>query len=191
MKVGYVRVSTIEQSAERQEKDLSENAGVERIFLDKLSGKDTNRPQLKEMLDFVRSGDTVIVSDFSRLARSVQDLLSIIETLNAKGVAVISRKENLDTTTPQGKLMLTVFAGIAEFERTIMLQRQREGIAIAKEYGKYKGRAKAEKPENWTELQEAYQVRRLRITDLVKECQVSRPTIYKWLKEPDEDKLTH
>lgn len=185
MKVGYVRVSTIEQSAERQEKDLSENAGVERIFLDKLSGKDTNRPQLKEMLDFVRSGDTVIVSDFSRLARSVQDLLSIIETLNAKGVAVISRKENLDTTTPQGKLMLTVFAGIAEFERTIMLQRQREGIAIAKEHGKYKGRVKAEKPENWTELQEAYQARRLRITDLVKECHVSRPTIYKWLKEQE------
>ena len=87
--------------------------------------------------------------------------------------------------------MLTVFAGIAEFERTIMLQRQREGIAIAKEHGKYKGRVKAEKPENWTELKKAYQTRRLTATALGKECQVSHPTIYKWLKEPDEDKLTH
>jgi resolvase len=147
MNVGYVRVSTVEQNAERQTRDLKENAGVEKVFLDKLSGKDTNRPALQEMLQFVRSGDCVVVSEFSRLARSTRDLLDIIQTLNDKGVSVVSRKEALDTSTPQGKLMLTLLAGIAEFERALMLQRQKEGIAIAKEQGKYKGRRQMQKAD--------------------------------------------
>lgn len=190
MKVGYVRVSSAEQHTERQERDLKDNAGVERIFLDKTSGKDTNRPKLQEMLEFVRSGDTVVVSEFSRLARSTKDLLEIVSTLNDKGVTVISRKENLDTSTPQGKLMLTVFAGIAEFERTIMLQRQREGIAIAKEQGRYKGRRQKTKPANWQELKTAYMTRKLTASALAKRCEVSRPLIYKWLHEDEEEAET-
>lgn len=186
MKVGYVRVSTAEQHTERQERDLKEHADVERIFLDRLSGKDTNRPQLQEMLEYVRSGDTVIVSEFSRLARSTKDLLDIVSTLNEKGVTVVSRKENLDTSTPQGRLMLTVFAGIAEFERTIMLQRQREGIAVAKEQGKYKGRQQKPKPTNWQELKAAYMTRKLTASALAKQCGVSRPLVYKWLHEEEE-----
>lgn len=182
MKVGYVRVSTIEQHTERQERDLQQ-AGAERIFLDKLSGKDTNRPALQEMLAFVRAGDTVVVSEFSRLARNTQDLLDIIQTLKDRGVTVISRKENLDTDTPQGKLMLTMLAAMAEFERTLMLQRQREGIAIAKEQGKYKGRQKAVKPEQWQEWREQYQTRQITATKLAELCGVSRPVVYKWLKE--------
>ena len=113
MKVGYIRVSTVEQNEGRQVKDLQATAGVEKVFMDKLSGKDTNRPQFNAMLEFVREGDTVVVSSYDRLARSTADLLATIETLKAKGVNVISMKEQLDTSTPQGKLMLTFFAGIA------------------------------------------------------------------------------
>lgn len=184
MKVAYVRVSTVEQNPERQQRELSQ-AGAERIFLDKLSGKDTHRPALQEMIEFVREGDTVLVSEYSRLARSTKDLLDIIQTLNNKGVTVISRKESLDTSTPQGKMMLTIIAAMAEFERTLMLQRQREGIAIAKEQGKYKGRQQIAKPEQWQEWREQYQTRQITATKLAEMCGVSRPIVYKWLKEQD------
>lgn len=105
-----------------------------------MSGKNTHHPQLKAMLNYVREGDTVIVSEYSRLARSTRDLLSIVQQLTEKKVQLISDKERLDTSTAQGRLMLTVFAALAEFERDVMLQRQREGIIIAKKQGKYKGR---------------------------------------------------
>lgn len=138
-KIGYVRVSTTEQNEERQIISLKEQ-GVEKMFIDKLSGKDTKRPELQKMLEYIREGDTLIVSEYSRLARSTQDLLNLVKQLTDKGVQVISLKENLDTSTAQGKLMLTVFAALAEFERELTLQRQREGITLAKEQGKYKGR---------------------------------------------------
>lgn len=182
-RVGYVRVSTIEQNEERQIRDLKENGKVERIFMDKASGKDTNRPKLKEMLEYVREGDTLVISEYSRLARSTRDLLDIIEQLKGKGVTVISMKDNFDTSTPQGELMLTLMAGIATFERKLMLQRQREGIAIAKEQGKYKGRKASERPSNWAELKAKYMNRQMTGTALAKECGVSRPIIYKWIKE--------
>jgi resolvase len=183
MKVGYVRVSTVEQHEERQTRDLTE-AGAEQLFLDKLSGKDTNRPALQEMMKFVRSGDTVLVSEFSRLARNTKDLLDIVQTLQDKGVTVISRKESLDTSTAQGRMMLTVIGAMVEFERALMLQRQKEGIAIAKEQGKYKGRQQVKKPEQWQEWREQYQTRQITATRLAELCGVSRPVVYKWLKEP-------
>ena len=138
-KIGYARVSTQEQNEGRQLAAFEEQ-GVDKVFIDKMSGKDTNRPELRKMLDYGREGDTLIVNEYSRLARSTQDLLSLVKQLTDKKVQVISLKENLDTSTPQGKLMLTVFAALAEFERELTLQRQREGIALAKEQGKYKGR---------------------------------------------------
>lgn len=138
-KIGYVRVSTVEQNEERQVISLKEQ-GVEKMFIDKLSGKDTKRPELQKMLEYVREGDELIVSEYSRLARSTLDLLNIIKELTEKDVRVISLKENFDTATPQGKLILTMFSALAEFERDVMLQRQREGIAVAKAQGKYKGR---------------------------------------------------
>lgn len=139
MKIGYVRVSTEEQNTARQDAMMKAH-GVERVFTDKLSGKNTERPQLKAMMEFSREGDTVIVESYSRLARSTSDLLKIVEQLSKKGVGFISIHEQFDTTTPQGKLMLTIFAGLAAFEREQLLQRQREGIEAAKKRGVYNGR---------------------------------------------------
>ena len=184
MKIGYVRVSTVEQHEERQKIELTQKAQAERIFMDKLSGKNTERPQLHAMIDFAREGDTVYVSEFSRLARSTKDLLDIVQKLKEKQVQVISLKENFDTSTPAGELAMTLFAAIATFERKIMLERQKEGIAIARAKGVYKGRQRKHKPANWEELVQKYQHREIRsIRQLMKICQCSRPTIYKWLKE--------
>ena len=141
MKIFYARCSTVEQNEARQLQTAQE-IGADKTFLDKASGKNTERPELKKMLDFVREGDTLYCSDFSRLARNTRDLLSIVEQLQAKGVHFISMKESLDTGTPQGRFMLTVFGAMAELEREAILQRQKEGIAIAKAAGKYKGRQK-------------------------------------------------
>lgn len=137
--IGYIRVSTIEQNLDRQE-EIMKKYNVEKIFSEKISGKNTDRPQLKAMLDYVRDGDTLYIESYSRLARSTKDLLNIVESLNEKGVNLVSEKENIDTTTPTGKLMFTIFASLAEFEREQMLARQKEGIEIAKSKGVYKGR---------------------------------------------------
>ena len=139
MNVAYIRVSTAEQNLERQRENLAPY-NIERWFEEKVSGKDTHREQLKLMLGFVREGDTVYVNDFSRLSRSVSDLLNLVSDLSTKGVRLVSIKETFDTSTPTGKLMITLIGAINEFERQNMLERQREGIAIAKREGKYKGR---------------------------------------------------
>ena len=121
--------------------------GVDEVYIDRMSGKNANRPELMRMMDFVRQGDTVIVESISRFARNTRDLLDLIERLNEKSVAFVSKKESIDTTTPTGKFMLTVFGAVAELEREYILQRQREGIAIAKTQGKYKGRKPIISPE--------------------------------------------
>jgi DNA invertase Pin-like site-specific DNA recombinase len=141
MKVFYIRVSSEEQNEARQCVDAHAN-GAEKLFIEKVSGKDRNREELKRMLEFVREGDTVMVSDFSRIARNTKDLLNIIEELKEKGVNFVSLKENIDTNTPQGQFMLTVFGAMYQLEREQIRQRQAEGIAIAKEQKKYKGKQK-------------------------------------------------
>lgn len=146
MKIGYIRVSTQEQNTIRQEV-LMKSLGVDEIYIDRMSGKNANRPELQKMMEYVRKGDTVIVESISRFARNTRDLLELVEKLTAKGVEFVSRKEAIDITTPTGKFMLTVFGAVAELEREYILQRQREGIAIAKEQGKYKGRKPIDAPE--------------------------------------------
>ena len=146
MKIGYIRVSTREQNTIRQEY-LMKSLGVDEVYIDRMSGRNTDRPELKKMLDYVRRGDTVIVESISRFARNTRDLLDLTEKLSAKGVEFVSQKENIDTTTPTGKFMLTVFGAVAELEREYILQRQREGIAIAREQGKYKGRKPIQPPD--------------------------------------------
>ena len=139
MRIGYIRVSTAEQNTIRQEV-LMRELEVDELFIDRASGKNLDRTELKRMLDYVRKGDTVIVESISRFARNTRDLLELVERLTAKEVEFVSRKEAIDTTTPTRKFMLTVFGAVAELEREYILQRQREGIAEAKRQGKYSGR---------------------------------------------------
>lgn len=193
MRIAYVRVSTVEQNEERQVKALS-GYGIEKWFIEKVSGKDTNRPQLQAMLDYVREGDVLYVHDFSRLARSTADLMKIIEILKRKDVVLISSKENFDTSTATGKLLLTMIAAINEFERENLLERQREGIAIAKAKGKYKGRKKItrEKFKVWDELYERYQIdRTFSKSAFARKLKISRSTLERLLAEEEQEQKKH
>ena len=188
MRVGYVRVSTVEQSEERQIIELRGKASVEKFFVDKVSAKSAKRPKFDEMMNFLREGDELIVSEFSRLARSTIDLLNIVETLTKKDVKVRSLKEQLDSSTPQGRFMLTIFGAIAEFERELLLQRQREGIKLAQAAGKYKGRNAKKCPKDFAFYEQGYYERSYTVTAIAKHYKVSRPTVYKWLRESKKNK---
>lgn len=178
--IAYIRCSSIEQNEARQLEAL-QNYNIEKYFTEKASAKDTNRPQLQAMLDYVREGDVIYIKDFSRLARSTKDLLDIVEKLKAKGIKLVSLKENLDTNTSTGKLMLTMIAAIYEFERSNLLERQAEGIAIAKRQGKFKGRKEISKPENWHEVYSKYKQRQLTAKQAMKELNLRTNTFYKFV----------
>lgn len=185
MNIAYVRVSTEEQNEGRQTAALK-IYDIGKWFVEKVSAKDTNRPELQIMLEFAREGDTIYIHDFSRLARSTKDLLDIIDLLNEKKVRLISNKENLDTSTPTGKLMVTMIAAINQFERENLLERQREGIAIAKAKGKFKGRKKIPYPANWEEIIKLYLNRKLSVEKtlpLFLPNKLTRNTFYKLLGE--------
>ena len=183
MKVGYVRVSTEGQHTARQEV-LMRELGVDKVYIDKASGKDTARRQLQEMLQFVREGDTVIVESYSRLARSTRDLLDIIEALKAKGVEFISKKEAIDTATPAGRLMLTIFAGLYQFEREVTLERQREGIVLAKQAGKYKGRKPIEMDDfKFKSLYGEWKAGKITAVYMQKQLGLTAPTFYRRVKQ--------
>ncbi len=186
MRIAYVRVSTVEQNEQRQIEAM-QKYDIEKWFTEKVSAKDTNRPKLQEMLEFAREGDTVHIHDFSRLARSTKDLLDIVEMLNNKGVHLVSNKENIDTSTPTGKLMLTMIGAINEFERVNLLERQREGIAIAKREGKYKG-GKRKKIDNFTEYYNRYKSRQMTKSALARALAISRPTLDKMIAEFEASK---
>lgn len=181
MRIAYIRVSSLEQN-ERRQIEAMEKYHIEKWFTEKVSAKNTNRPKLQELLEFAREGDTIHIHDFSRLARSTKDLLDIVELLNSKGVSLVSNKENIDTSTPTGKLMLTMIGAINEFERTNLLERQREGIAIAKREGKYKG-GKHKEISNFAEHYARYLARELTKSALARELGVSRPTLDKLIAE--------
>ena len=180
MKIGYIRVSTTDQNIARQEV-MMDTLKVDEIFIDKMSGKNTDRPQLKKMLEFVRKGDAVIVESISRFARNTKDLLELIDLLSHKEVAFVSQKECIDTTTPTGKFMLTVFGAVAELEREYLLQKQREGIEIAKQQGKYKGR-KPLSPPNYTSIMEKWKSGSITATKAAQLLGMSLSTFYRRLK---------
>ena len=138
MKVAYERVSTSGQSTLRQDV-MMQDQKIEKIFTEKISGKDRNRPELQKMLDFVREGDTVVIESISRLARSTRDFLNILDELEKKHVALISLKEQIDTATPTGRFLVSIFAALAQLEREQILTRQKEGIAAQKAKGTYTG----------------------------------------------------
>lgn len=183
MNIAYVRVSTVDQNEGRQIQAL-EKHGIDKWFIEKVSGKSMNRPQLQAMLDFARDGDTIYIHDLSRLGRNTADLLNITEQLQGKGIHLVSNKENIDTSTATGKLMFTMIAAIAEFERTNLKERQREGIAVAKQQGKYKGRKEVSVDKQLFEKQmQRYYNREVNKTQLAKELGVSRPTLDKLMQE--------
>lgn len=180
MNIAYVRVSTVEQNEARQLEGLKKY-NIDKWFTEKVSAKDQNRPQLQAMLDYAREGDTVYIHDFSRLARSTKDLLDIVDKLNAKGVRLVSNKESLDSSTPTGKLMLTMIGAINEFERANLLERQREGIAIAAKEGKYKGRGEIQ-IDDFAAHYGRYMRREVTKAALAKELGISRPTLDKLIE---------
>lgn len=184
MNIAYVRVSTVEQNEARQVEGLKKH-NIDKWFTEKISAKDANRPQLQAMLEFAREGDTVYIHDFSRIARSTKDLLAIVEQLNAKDVHLVSNKENIDTSTPTGKLMLTMIGAINEFERMNLLERQREGIALAVQEGKYKGR-KEVRIDNFASYYERYMRREINKAQLAKELNISRPTLDKLIRDHEK-----
>ena len=182
-RIGYIRVSTVDQNTERQLDGIE----LDKTFTDKASGKDTNRPQLELMMSFVRSGDTVIVHSMDRLARDQNDLHKIVQTLTGKGVRIEFIKEHLTFTgddSPISKLMLSVMGAVHEFERALIKERQLEGIALAKKRGVFKGRKKSLSQAEVAEL-------RQRIADGMSKAQaarefgISRETLYKYLKEAE------
>jgi DNA invertase Pin-like site-specific DNA recombinase len=180
-KIGYVRVTTSSQTTARQD-DAMAALGVDRFFIEKASGKSANRPELRKMLDYVREGDSVVVSDISRLARSTRDLLSIVDALNQKQVGFISLKENIDTTSAQGRFILTLFGALAELERDNILTRQREGIESAKARGKKLGRPAMEFPKNWEPIYAQWKQGEISPTDAAKSLRLKRPTFYLMVK---------
>ena len=187
MNIAYIRVSSVEQNEQRQVEAM-QKFSIEKWFIEKVSAKDTNRPKLQEMLEFCREGDTVHIHDFSRLARSTKDLLDIVELLGKKGVTLVSNKENIDTSTPTGKLMLTMIGAINEFERMNLLERQKEGIAIAKREGKYKG-GKCKEIPNFVEHYNRYKAREISKSTLAKELNISRPTLDKLIIEYNKESV--
>jgi DNA invertase Pin-like site-specific DNA recombinase len=179
-RVGYIRVSTFDQNAERQ----LENILVDRKFTDKASGKDAQRPQLEALLAYVREGDTVVVHSMDRLARNLDDLRRIVQTLTQKGVRVEFVKEHLTFTgedSPMANLLLSVMGAFAEFERALIKERQREGIALAKQRGAYRGRKKSLSADQALELRRRANGGE-RKAQLAREFGISRETLYQYLR---------
>ena len=182
-RIGYVRVSSFDQNPERQLEQVS----VNRLFTDKASGKDTQRPELERLLAFVREGDTVVVHSMDRLARYLDDLRRLVQGLTQRGVRIEFVKESLTFTgedSPMANLMLSVMGAFAEFERTLIRERQREGISLAKQRGAYRGRKKALSPERVAELRRRAAAGEQK-AKLAREFGISRETIYQYLRTDD------
>ena len=185
MKFGYVRCSTVEQNEERQLHMMAEQGiAAEQVFTDKASGKNTDRPAFQEMMKRLRAGDMVVVESISRMARSTRDLLNIVAELQDRGMEFVSLKEQIDTTTPAGKFMLAVFGAMSQLERDNILQRQREGIAIAKERGKYKGRKPIDvNREQMAAVCERWRAGKITARAAMKELGLKSNTFYRKVKE--------
>ena len=186
--IAYIRVSTKEQNTGRQHEDFTAKGIVlNKVFEEKLSGKNTDRPQLQAMLAYLREGDTLYVESFSRLARSTRDLLNIVNTLTEKGVSFVSLKENIDTTTPNGKFMLTVFAGLYELERDNILERQREGIDLALKEGRPYGRPSATLSSTFSKNYQLWKQGELKAVDFMKRENIPKSTFYKLVKRYENE----
>ena len=181
MNIAYTRVNSNQQNDDIQFTKLK-NYNIEKWFNEKFDAAEI-RPQLNAMMDFIRCGDSIYVWDFSNLARSINELLTIGEQLESKGINLICINENLDTSTDSGKLMFTMIKSIKEFQRVTLLERQKDGIATAKAKGKYKGRKKITYPLNWEEIYCKYKDRELTGTSAMELLKLKRNTFYKLVDE--------
>lgn len=184
MKVGYIRISSSDQNTARQDV-IMEELGVEKIYTDKMSGKNMERPQLTSMMEFVREGDCIIVESISRFARNTRDLLDLVEQLEKKQVKFISQKESIDTSTSAGRFMLTIFGAVAQLEREYIRDRQREGIAIALAEGRYNGRPR-KKLDVFEDVYNEWKANRLTACGASKVLKIARSTFYRRVKEYEE-----
>lgn len=185
MKIGYARVSTLDQNLDRQIDQLNE-VGCERIYMEKLTGTKLDRPELEKLIDQLRPGDTIVVSELSRLSRSVKDLFQIVDTIKKKESDLRSLKEPwADTTTPQGKLMFTIFAGISQFDRDLTSQRTREGLASARARGRNGGRPLTPKEDVDLALK-MYDSKQYSITEIKKATNISKTSLYRYIEQRNQ-----
>lgn len=184
----YIRVSSKEQNTIRQEVKAKEhNIPLENVFIEKVSGKNiTDRPVLLNLMAMLKHGDKLIVDSISRFARNTKDLIDLVEQLNNKGVSFISLKESIDTTTPTGMFMLTIFGAVAQLERDYIHDRQAEGIAVAVEQGKFKGRKAIEYPKQWDRYYKMYKQGTISGVDMMKILELKKTTFYKLIKQCEE-----
>lgn len=182
MNIAYVRVSTQEQNTGRQLEALKQH-NIEKIFEEKISGKNTNRPQLRAMMDFAREGDNIYIESISRLARSTRDFLNIVDELAAKEISLVSLKENIDTSSKEGKFMLTVFAALSELERDTIKQRQREGIALNRMQNKPYGRPKIEIDDTFKEVYKRWKAKEITAVKAMELSKLKKNTFYARVKD--------
>lgn len=182
MKVGYIRVSTEEQNESRQYEILKEY-DIEKYYVDKASGKNTDRPEYQKMMEYLREGDTLYIASYDRLGRSMIDLLNIINELDKRGVLIVSKKENFDTSTPQGRFILRSFLNLAEMERDLIHERTMEGVRIAKAAGKYKGRKPIELPKDYHKIMTQWVNGEISAASAMLHFNCKPGTFYNWAKQ--------
>jgi len=187
MVIGYARVSTADQNLDRQLDNLNAK-GCERIFKEKMTGTSSARPELEKMLAAIRKGDTLVIDSFSRLSRSTKDLLEIIDNLDKQGVSIISLKENLDTTTATGKMMMTMLSALSQFERDLISERTKDGLKAARARGRNGGRPKA-KESKIKQAMKLYDTKTMSISEITTATGISTATLYRYLKQRDSATL--
>ena len=181
LKIGYARVSTQDQNLDRQLDNLR-SAGCERIFNEKMTGTKSDRPELKTMLLTLRSGDVLVIDSFSRLSRSTKDLLDLVERLTAMGVHLVSLKENLDTTTATGKLMLTMLSALSQFERDLIAERTIDGLKAARARGRCGGRPRLGSDKDRQQALAMYHANVMTNSEIADKFGVSQRTLSRWIR---------
>ena len=181
---GYARVSTLQQELVRQ-LDIIKKYNCTEILTEKMTGTKADRPELNRLKDKVRNGDTLVIESFSRLGRSTKNLIELVEWFENKGVKLISIKENFDTNTPQGKLMLTVFQAFSQFERDLIVQRTKEGLESARARGRKGGRPKV-KDKNIEKALNLYNSREYSISEIVEMTGISQATLYRYIRKENQ-----
>lgn len=194
MKVGYLKISPLETNENEQIANFKRENNIQRMFWEKISIK-TNLADMEEysrMVRYLQEGDVLIVPEFARLSKSVIELFQMVNQLNEKGIILVSLRENFDSNSDDGKLLIKSLQKIADFESRVLLQRRREGIAKAKAEGKYKGGGRfKERPADFEKYEQMYRSKEMKVVDIAKHFHVSRVTTYKWIKELQMEKLQH